>query len=74
MADAGCIKITRQKRIVYKRAKPHQIPKIFGRATEIQLNNRIKKACNQARWEYLKQLSVKIANDGDSKLLSLAPD
>ena len=32
------------------------------------MNNRTKKACNQARWEYLKQLSVKTANEGDSKL------
>lgn len=32
------------------------------------LNNRTKKACNQACWEYLKQLSVKTANEGDSKL------
>ena len=27
-----------------------------------------KKACNQAQWKYLEQLSVKTANEGDSKL------
>ena len=32
------------------------------------LNNRTKKACNQPLWEFLEQLSVKTASEGDSKL------
>ena len=66
MADPGCIKVDRQKRIVYKRAKVSNSDNLWTRYRN--LNNRTKRACNQARWKYLEQLSVKTANEGDSKL------
>ena len=56
----------RQKRIIYKRAKVSNSDNLWTRYRN--LNNRTKRACNQARWKYLEQLSVKTANEGDSKL------
>ena len=59
------LKLIRQKRIVYKRAKASNSDNLWTRYQN--LNNRTKKACNQARLEYLEQLSFKTANEGNSK-------
>ena len=45
------LKLIRQKRIVYQRAKASNSDNLWTRYRN--LNNRIKKACNQARWKYL---------------------
>ena len=50
------------------RVPRHQILEIFGRVTGIWIIEPRKHDDNQARWEYLKQLCVKTANQGDSKL------
>ena len=59
-------KFTKAKRIVYKRAKASNSDNLWTRYRN--LNNRTKKACNHPLWEYLEQLSVKTASEGDSKL------
>lgn len=46
------LKLIRQKRIVYKRAKASNSGNLWTRYRN--LKNRTKKAGNQARWEYLK--------------------
>lgn len=60
------LKLIRQKRTVYKRAKASNSGNVSTRYRN--LNNGTKKVCNQARWEYLKQVSVETANEGDRKL------
>lgn len=68
MADAGCVKIDQAEKNCLQESQGinSNSGNLWKRYRN--LNNRTKKACNQARWEYLKQLSAKTANEGDSKL------
>ena len=58
---------------VYKFTKAKRIVTMASNSDNLwtryrNLNNRTKKACNQPLWEFLEQLSVKTASEGDSKL------
>ena len=60
------IKLARKKKCMYKRAKLRNCDESW--LTYKKVNNLLKKACNEARWEYLNNLANNMHDKGEHKL------